>query len=69
MEKTIKIDGMMCPHCEKHVKDALEKLDGVVSAEANHEAGEAVITLSFDVADAVLTSAVENEGYTVISVN
>lgn len=45
MEKTIKIDGMMCNHCEMHVKKALEALDGVKLAEVSHTAGTAVVTL------------------------
>lgn len=45
MEKTIKIEGMMCNHCEMHVKKALEALDGVKSAEVSHTAGTAVVTL------------------------
>ena len=66
MEKTLKIDGMMCPHCEAHVKKALEALDGVVSATPSHKTGTAVVTLSTDVADAVLKATVEAAGYTVL---
>ena len=53
MTKTIKIEGMMCAHCEKHVKDALEKVSGVVSAAVSHENGSAVVTLSSPVDDCV----------------
>jgi Cu2+-exporting ATPase len=67
MEKTIKIEGMMCPHCEAHVKSALEGLDGVESAVASHEKGTAVVTLTTDVPDEVLNKAVESAGYKVIN--
>ncbi|MCD8231486.1 MAG: heavy metal translocating P-type ATPase [Clostridiales bacterium] len=68
MEKTIEIKGMMCGHCEKHVKNALEALDGVVSAEASHEKGTAVVTLNTDVADDVLKKAVEDADYEVVAI-
>lgn len=66
MEKTLKIEGMMCPHCEATVKKTLEAIDGVESVVASHTAKNAVITLSKDVADDVLKQAVEAQGYTVI---
>ncbi len=66
MEKIIKVDGMMCPHCEAHVKKALESLDGVESAVASHEKKTVVLTLKSDVSDEVLKSTIENEGYKVI---
>ena len=65
-EKTIKIEGMMCGHCEMHVKKALEAISGVESAVASHEKGTAVVTLTSDVDDATLTKAVEEAGYKVI---
>lgn len=68
MTKTMKIEGMMCPHCEAAVKKALEALDGVDSAAVSHEAGEAVVTLSVDVDNAVLTKAVEDKEYKVITI-
>lgn len=68
MTKTIHIEGMMCGHCEAHVKKALEAIDGVAEAQASHEKGTAVITLTADVADDVLTKAVEEQDYKVISV-
>ena len=68
MTKTMKIEGMMCPMCEKHTREALEKLDGVESAVASHTEGTAVVTLSKDVADEALTKAVTDAGYKVISV-
>ena len=68
MEKTIKIEGMMCNHCEMHVKKALEALDGVKSAEVSHTAGTAVVTLEKAVADSALKQAVVDEGYTVTGI-
>ena len=68
MTKTIKIEGMMCAHCEKHVKDALEKVSGVVSAAVSHENGSAVVTLSSPVDDALLKQAVEGADYTVTAI-
>ena len=68
MTKTIHIEGMMCGHCEAHVKKALEAIDGVAEAQASHEKGTAVVTLPADVADDVLTKSGEEKDYTVISV-
>ena len=68
MEKVIEIKGMMCGHCEAHVKKALEALDGVASAEASHEKGTAVVQLSGSVDDAALKKAVEEEGYEVTGI-
>ena len=68
MEKIITIEGMMCGHCEASVKKALEALDGVVSADVSHEKGTAVVALSSDVADDILTKAVEDKDFKVISV-
>ena len=68
MTKTIEIEGMMCPRCEAHVKKALEALDGVESASASHEEKKAVVTLSADVPDEVLKSAVEAEEYKVMKI-
>lgn len=67
MEKTLKIEGMMCGHCEATVKKALEALDGVQEAVVSHEAGTAVVKLSADVADEVLKEAVEAKDYKVVS--
>ena len=66
MEKTIKIEGMMCPHCEATVKKTLEELDGVKQAVASHEKGTAIVTLEKDVPFETLKKAVEDKGYTVI---
>ena len=68
MEKVIEIKGMMCGHCEAHVKKALEALEGVASAEASHEKGTAVVQLSGSVDDAALKMAVEEEGYEVTGI-
>ena len=63
MTKTLKIEGMMCSHCENHVKKALEALDGVVSAEPSHEKGEAVVQLSGEVSEEAFRAAVAEAGY------
>ena len=68
MEKTMKIEGMMCGHCEATVKKALESLDGVTEAVVSHEKGTAVVKLSADVSSDVLKKAVEDKDYTVVSV-
>ena len=68
MTKTMKIEGMMCMHCEARVKKALEALDGVGKAVVSHEAGTAVVTLEKDVANDVLTKAVEDQDYKVLGV-
>ena len=66
MTKTLKIEGMMCGHCEAHVKGALEALDGVTEAQVSHETGTAVVTLSHEVAEDTLKAAVEAQGYKVL---
>ncbi len=68
MEKTMKIEGMMCGHCEARVKKCLEALPQVSQAVVSHEAGTAVVTLSGEVADDVLKKAVEDQDYKVLSV-
>lgn len=65
MTTTLKINGMMCPHCEATVKTALESIDGVTFAEVSHESGTAVVTLSKEVSEDVLKKAVVDKGYTV----
>lgn len=65
MTTTLKINGMMCPHCEATVKTALESIDGVTSTEVSHESGTAVVTLSKEVSEDVLKKAVVDKGYTV----
>ena len=68
MTKTLKVEGMMCEHCEARVKKALEAVDGVESAVADHNANTAVVTLSADVADDVLRKAVEDQDYKVLGI-
>ena len=66
MEKTLKIEGMMCGHCEMHVKNALEAIDGVDSALVSHENGTAIVILSKEVSFDTLKQAVVDQGYKVI---
>lgn len=66
MEKQFKVEGMMCTHCEAHVKKALESVDGVASAVASHKDGLVTVTLESNVDDGVLKSAIEAEGYKVV---
>lgn len=68
MEKTMKIEGMMCGHCEARVKKCLEKLPEVDVAEVSHEAGTAVVKLNAEISDDVLRKTVEDQDYQVISV-
>lgn len=68
MQKTMKIEGMMCPHCEAAVKKALEALEGVEAAEVSHEAGTAIVSMSAEVADAALKEAVEAKDYKVLGI-
>ena len=66
--KTLKVEGMMCGHCEKTVKKALEALEGVTEAQVSHEAGTAVVTLAGEVSDDVLKKAVEDKDYKVLDI-
>ena len=68
MTKTLKIEGMMCGHCEMHTKKALESLDGVTKAEVSHKTGTAVMTLEKDVSDDILKQAVADQGYKVTDI-
>lgn len=68
MKKTMKIEGMMCGHCEARVKKCLEQLDGVESAAVSHESGTAEVTLAADVPDDVLRKAVEEQDYQVTGI-
>ena len=68
MQKTMKIEGMMCPHCEAAVKKALEALEGVEAVEVSHEAGTAIVSMSTEVADAALKEAVEAKDYKVLGI-
>lgn len=68
MEKTMKIEGMMCGHCEARVKKCLEALEGVSAATVSHETGTAVVTLSDSVTDEMLKKTVEDQDYKVVSI-
>ena len=63
---TVKVEGMMCPMCEKHVREALEKLPGVESAKASHTSGTATIKYTSLPDDGAIRAAVEEAGYKVI---
>jgi len=65
MVKVLEVEGMMCPHCEARVKEVLEALSGVISAEVSHKSGTAKLTLDEEISDAVLTDTVTNAGYKV----
>ncbi|MBR1865959.1 MAG: heavy metal translocating P-type ATPase [Lachnospiraceae bacterium] len=67
MEKTMKIEGMMCGHCEATVKKALEALDGVTEAVVSHETGTAIVKLEHEIGDDQLKKTVEDKDYTVVS--
>lgn len=69
MIKTMKIDGMMCSHCEGRVKQSLEGLAQVSQAEVSHEKGTAVVTLTAEVSNDVIKKTVEDQGYNVISIS
>ena len=69
MKKTVKVEGMMCAHCEARVKKALEAIPGVESAVADHTAGTAVVTLAAPVEDDALRAAVEAQDYKVLGVD
>ena len=69
MEKTLHIEGMMCGHCEKRVKKALENVDGVAVANVSHEAGTAVVTLNKEVSNETLKKAVEDQDYSVTRID
>jgi len=69
MGKTITIEGMMCGHCEATVKKALEALEGVISADVSHDKGTAVVALEKDVADDILTKAVEDKDFKVTGIS
>ena len=68
MEKTMKIEGMMCGHCEARVKKCLEALPEVITAVVSHEAGTAVVTLNAELTEEVLRKTVEAQDYTVLSI-
>ena len=68
MKKTLKITGMMCAHCQQHVKDALDKIEGV-KANVDYKSGTAVVKLSGDVSDDTLKNAVKEQAYEVIEIS
>ncbi len=68
MKKEMKIEGMMCPHCSRHVKEALLALPTVMEADVSHESGTATVTLRSETDDATLAAAVTAAGYTVLAV-
>ena len=68
MQKTMKIEGMMCEHCEARVRKAIEAVPGVESAQVSHTAGTAVVTLKEDVSAETLKAAVEAQDYQVLEV-
>lgn len=68
MEKTLKIEGMMCGHCEAHVKKALEALEGVTQANVSHETGTAVVAMSADISGEILRQTVADQGYKVLEI-
>ncbi len=69
MEKTIKIEGMMCPHCEARVKKVLEELEDVSSAVVSHTEGTAIVTMTSPLSDDILTKVITDNGYNVIKIN
>ena len=68
MERTMKIEGMMCGHCEARVKKTLEAIEGVAEAKVSHTAGTAIVTLNGAVSDDVLRKAVEDQDYKVVGI-
>ena len=68
MEKTIKIEGMMCGHCSGRVKKCLEATAGIANADVSHETGIALVRMDNDVSDEVLTKIIEDEGYKVLGI-
>ncbi len=68
MEKTMKVKGMMCPHCEARVKQTLEAITGVTEAVVSHKKGTAVVKMTAEVSDDTLKSAVEGAGYPVLGI-
>ena len=69
MTKTMKIEGMMCGHCEARVKKCLEGIEGVSEAVVDHKAGTAVVTVSDNVTDEILIKTVEDQDYKVVSID
>ena len=68
MERTMKIQGMMCGHCEARVKKTLEKIEGVAEAKVSHTEGTAIVILNADVSNETLKKAIEDQDYTVLGI-
>ena len=68
MKKTMRIEGMMCGHCEARVKKCLEELPAVAAAEVSHEAGTAIVELKEAISDDMLRAAVEEQDYKVLDI-
>lgn len=68
MKKTIKIEGMMCPHCEANVKSTLEAIEGVTIAEVSHKTGTAIVESQKEIASEMLKKAIEDKGYKVLEI-
>ena len=68
MEKTLVIEGMMCPHCSGRVQQALEANEAIANAVVSHETGTAVVTLAAEISDEALTQIVTDAGYKVIDI-
>ena len=68
MKKTLKIEGMMCPHCEARVKKILEELSEVSEAQVSHKEGTAILTLSAQISDEKLTTLITENGYKVLDI-
>ena len=69
MEKIMKIEGMMCGHCEARVKKTLDELSGVAEAVVDHKYGTVVVNLNSELTNETLKSAIEAQGYTVTEIN
>ena len=63
MKKVVKVNGMNCNHCEMHVQDAIEELDGVLNVKADHNTGTVEIECNKEVPDDMIKTAVEEAGY------
>ena len=68
MKKTLNIQGMMCSHCEMHVKKALEAMEGVTGTEVSHKAGTAVVTMDRDIPNDAFIKAIAEQGYEVTGI-
>lgn len=68
MEKKLTIEGMMCAHCQKHVHDALAKMDGVTEVSVDLEGGTADVKMSRDIVKDAFAAVIEDAGYTLVSI-